>query len=34
VPDDLSSTVKVRVTDVPGSERLDDSNAYFKIQGP
>src|SRR5438094_913203 len=33
VPDDLSSTVKVRVTDVRDLSVFDDSNAYFKIQG-
>src|SRR2546422_7343838 len=33
VPDDLSSTVKVRVTDVRDLSVFDDSNAYFKVQG-
>jgi hypothetical protein len=33
VPDDISSTVKVRVTDVRDSTVFDDSNANFKIQG-
>src|SRR5205807_642153 len=33
VPDDISSTVKVRVTDVRDLSVFDDGNAYFKIQG-
>jgi len=33
VPNDISATVRVRVTDVNDSTVLDDSNADFKIRG-
>src|SRR5207253_2399775 len=33
VPDDISSTVKVRVTDASDVSVFDDSDATFKIQG-
>jgi len=33
IPDDISSTVKVRITDAADSTVFDDSNAAFRIQG-